>query len=286
MALPNFLCVATVKGGTTTLHDILKQHPDILLPSARKELRFFDVDENYTRGLGWYEEFFSERTNQQAIGEIAPTYAYQEEVPQRMARDLGTDVKLIFSLRNPVDRAYSHYIMNCQNRSETHDFARALDLEPERTARSAADKARFSYVDQGRYAVQVERFLERFPRRNVLFLTFEEDLLENRADAVRKVCEHIGVSAVELDLDVWSYAGKPVSVPVAPWLATVARSSLLRGVTKSAPVRAVKGLLKKPVPKKLDSATRRRLLDRHFASDIEKLERLIGRDLRRWYASA
>jgi hypothetical protein len=285
MPLPNFLCVGTMKGGTTTLHDLLKQHDEILLPTARKELRFFDVDDNYRKGLQWYEEFFADYRGQRAVGEIAPTYAYREEVPARIAKALGRDVKLIFSLRHPVDRAYSHYVMNCMNESETKDFAKAIALEPQRLQSAFLERLQFGYLDQGRYSVQIRRFLEYFPKENMLFLSFEDDLIDNRREALRKVYAHLAVGDTEIDLDVWSLAAKPVSLQVFPFVHRFSRWNVVKRISKSAPVARLKPFLKKRVPKKLDEATRRQLLKQYYSKEIADLEQLIGRDLKRWYAA-
>ena len=282
MPLPNFLCVGTIKGGTTTLHDILKRHPDILLPSARKELRFFDVDENYGRGLSYYESFFSEYKGERAVGEIAPTYAYREDVAERIANALGPDLKLIFSLRNPIDRAYSHYLMNCMKQYQNRSFDQALELERDRLRGSISDRARFSYLDQSRYSSQIRRFLNFFPRENMLFITFEEDLLQHRAAALAQICSLLEVEAVDIELDVWSNAGDRASIQKFPVLQGLGQLPLVRSAVNTKPAQAIKRLLKKPVPKKLDEGTRRELIERHFVHEIRDLERLIGRDLQRW----
>lgn len=105
--LPNFLIVGAARAGTTSLYYYLKQHPDVFM-SPKKEIDFFDVDKNFEKGLDWYERYFEGYTGQKAIGEASPLYMYLEKVPKRIAKVIP-DVKLIFILRNPVDRAYSHY---------------------------------------------------------------------------------------------------------------------------------------------------------------------------------
>lgn len=281
MTLPNFLCVGTMKGGTTTLHEILKQHPDVLLPSARKELRFFDVDDNYSKGLPWYREFFTEYAGHKAVGEIAPTYAYREESPMRIAKDLGTDLKLIFSLRHPVDRAYSHYVMNCASQVETKDFTSAIALEPRRLQAPAPflERLQFGYLDQGFYSRQIRRFMDYFPKENMLFLLFEDDLLKNRAAAMARVYALLDVGDSAINLDVWSFANKPVSLQRFPWLR---RFSIVRKLAKAKPLRFVKELTQSTVPNKLDAMLRRQLLDQYYSEELGELERLIGRDLERW----
>jgi hypothetical protein len=272
-----------MKGGTTTLHDLLKQHNQILLPSVQKELRFFDVDENYRKGLAWYEEFFSQHSGQRAIGEIAPTYAYREDVPERIAKDLGCDLKLIFSLRNPIDRAYSHYMMNCLKQYETLEFSKAIAREPERLIGAFPERLRFGYLDQGRYTVQIKRFMEVFPREKMMFLLFETDLLRNRREAVTRIYHFLGVDAVEINLDVWSYAAQPTSLRRFPALSALNRIPLVKRVGKSEAAHALKSMLKRQIEPKLAPDIRRLLFERHFASEMAELEPLIGRNLDIWH---
>ncbi len=119
MALPNFLCVGAQKAGTTTLYEILKQHPDIFLPQNIKETKFFVYDEKYEKGVQWYQkEFFSEWNGQKAIGEVDPAMMFEEKSAQRIFDTLGNNVKLIFIFRNPVARAYSHYLMSQRKGAE------------------------------------------------------------------------------------------------------------------------------------------------------------------------
>jgi hypothetical protein len=273
MTLPNFLCVGTMKGGTTTLHEILKQHPDVLLPSARKELRFFDVDDNYSKGLPWYQEFFAEHTGQKA------TYAYREEAPMRIAKDLGSDLKLIFILRHPIDRAYSHYMMNCANQTETKDFRAAIAAESQRLNAPFLGRLQFGYLDQGHYTRQIRRFLEYFPRENMLFLLFEDDLIKNRTVTMQKVYSLLNVADASVNLDVWSFANKPVSLTRFP---SLRRFRMVRELAKAKPLRFVKRMLERHVPNKLDPVLRRQLTEQYFAGELLELEQLIARDLNRW----
>jgi hypothetical protein len=194
-------------------------------------------------------------------------------------------VKLIFILRHPVDRAYSHYVMNCMKGYETHDFKRAIALEPERLRGTFPARLRFGYLDQGYYSKQIRRFLDYFPRSNMLVLLFEGDLIADRRAALKKVYSLLDVGESDINLDVWSYAGQTVSLTAFPFKERLGRWSLLRRMAKSGPLKGLRRLVEKPVPRKLDEATRRRLLDEHFARELEDLQGLIGRDLQSWSAA-
>jgi len=104
---PNFICLGAQKPGTTTLHDILKQYPEIFLPKD-KEAPFLIVSEAYDKGVGWWlNHYFSDYNNESILGVMTPEYLYYEEVPNRILESCGPDVKLIIILRQPLDRAYS-----------------------------------------------------------------------------------------------------------------------------------------------------------------------------------
>ncbi|MCK4911140.1 MAG: sulfotransferase domain-containing protein, partial [Thermodesulfovibrionales bacterium] len=119
---PNFLCVGAQKAATTTIFEVLKQHPDVYIHPA-KEIHFFDSDDIYNRGMQWYlETYFKNINHKKAIGEMTPSYMFIENVPERIYKCIGNKVKLIFTYRNPADRAYSHYLMNVMRGLETEPF--------------------------------------------------------------------------------------------------------------------------------------------------------------------
>src|SRR6185295_7171079 len=205
MALPNFLCVGTQKAGTTTLYEILRQHPDIFLPQKIKETKFFVYEEKYAKGAQWYEkEFFSEWKNQEAIGEVDPAMMYEEKSAQRIFDTLGKNVKLIFIFRNPVARAYSHYLMSQRKGFEELSFDEAIEKESGRLKNDPGKKFNFSYFSRGLYSQQLERFIKLFPRGNFLFLVFEDDFIKNRKATFDKIQDFLGVKRAELDLDIRS----------------------------------------------------------------------------------
>ncbi|MEO0854539.1 MAG: sulfotransferase domain-containing protein, partial [Cyanobacteria bacterium J06648_11] len=137
--VPNFLIIGAQKAGTTSLYAYLRQHPCVHAPDMR-ELHYFT--HNFNRGLTWYKSqfpsspvrFFDTVVRRQPFlsGESSPTYLLYPQVPRRVAA-LIPEVKLIALVRNPVDRAYSHYSMMVRRRFETLSFADAIAREDERT---------------------------------------------------------------------------------------------------------------------------------------------------------
>ena len=160
----NFYCVGAQKAGTTTLHDILIQHPEVYLPET-KEAHFFDEDEKYKKGLNWYKKtFFSNYKGEKISGSCNPEYMYFDDVPKRIYDTIGTDVKFVFIFRNPMNRAYSHYLMSKRRCYEELSFADAILEEDKRIKKDYFNKTHFSYVSRGYYSQQVERYLKYFPK--------------------------------------------------------------------------------------------------------------------------
>jgi len=124
--LPNFLIVGAQKAGTSSMVIYLSEHPDVSVPL--NEIHFFDIDERYKKGLKWYEKHFKKWNGQKAIGEKTPIYMYLEKVPARIAKDLP-NIKLIFMLRNPTDRAWSNYWMRVRKGREFLSFREVLDKQ-------------------------------------------------------------------------------------------------------------------------------------------------------------
>jgi len=148
-------------------------HPEVYMPRA-KEVHFFDL--NYHKGLEWYRKFFVEARHgrYKAVGEATPFYMYLEEVPERI-HNILPGVKLIFILRNPVDRAYSHYWHEVSKGREYLTFEEAIEKEAERlNSGSLFAKQHYSYLDRGRYAVQLNRYRKFFSKDQMLVLIFEE----------------------------------------------------------------------------------------------------------------
>jgi len=292
MTLPNFIGLGAAKAGTTTLHDILIQHPDIFLPSL-KESHFFDCPEYYDKGHGWYEkEIFGDYAHQKAIGEITPSYLYFDHVPERIYRLLGNRTKLICMFRNPMDRAYSHYLMMRRRGHEKESFEKAIGLEEERVKKGFYPGMRFSYIGSGLYATQIKRYLNYFPKENMFFIVFEEDFIKNRGVTITKLLDFLGVKGMELNLNIRS---NPASYPKISFLNSLMFSPnpLKRAAKALVPSLALRRNIKSVIDgmnqtshifEKLDNDTKALLLKKYFSREIRELEEITGRDLRLWTA--
>jgi hypothetical protein len=203
--LPDFLIIGAQKAGTTALYDYLRRHPAIAGPPW-KEVSYFD--RHYRRGHAWYRGNFPLRSGRRLVGEASPSYLFHPLAPQRIAALLPF-VRLIALLRNPADRAYSHYQHEVALGREPLSFEDALARENERmdgeVARMLSDTAYFShawwnftYRARGLYAEQLERWLAAFPRERLLVLP-SEDLADRTAETYARVLEFLGAQPHELD---------------------------------------------------------------------------------------
>jgi hypothetical protein len=189
MPFPTFIVAGAQKGGTTTLHNMIGQHPGVFV-SRPKEIHYFD--RHYDRGPEWYASLFEPAAGQTAWGEATPIYMYEPLARKRMCRDLP-DVKLVLILRDPVSRAYSHYWMNRSKGAEPLEtFEEAVAAEPERHASEPRRiSARYAYLDRGLYADQLEA-LEAAYGRDGLHVLLMEDLFGDPQARMAEVFAHIG----------------------------------------------------------------------------------------------
>lgn len=150
-----------MRGGTTWLHQLLASHPDVYVPTRRKEIYFFDL--YYERGLEWYQGFFppgAEAAQYRALGEITPTYFYRSYAPERIA-EVPSIARLILIVRNPIDRVYSHYGLLVKNGQYSGSFEAFLSDRPD-------------MIQQGFYAQYLRNYRRHFDEDQILVLVYEE----------------------------------------------------------------------------------------------------------------
>jgi hypothetical protein len=191
----DFLVAGAQKSGTTALNYYLKRHPRIALP-VKKELHFFDNDELFAGGNVSYEplhEMFQPAPPGSIAGENTPIYLYWRPALPRI-RGYNPAMKFIVILRNPIERAFSQWNMQRTRGIEPCDFLDAVAAEPARIAESAPKQLRrFSYVDRGRYAEQLDRAFRLFPRERFLVIKYEEFRARQR-EMVEAVFRFLGLS--------------------------------------------------------------------------------------------
>ncbi len=291
--LPNFLVVGAQKAGTTSLHHFLQAHPEIYLPE-QKETKFFVHDRFYEKGIRHYEQtYFSARQLQLAVGEVDPDYMYCEQSAHRIAKDLDiSTLKLIFIFRNPVDRAFSQYLMNYRRGHEALRFEEAIAAESSRIQQGHMDNLRYSYATRGLYFKQLERFLKYVDATRIHCL-LSDDLESAPMDVVRQVFEFLGVDADFCPSNIeerFHQATVPRSAFLARSLAGKGRGRyLLRHLIPSATIRTYlrerAASLNQTRNSRivLDDRMRRQLVE-FFRDGNTRLGAFLGRDLSHWSA--
>jgi hypothetical protein len=196
--LPNFLIIGAARCGTTTLYSHLQRHPDIYLPAQKRpEPHFFYKSAEYSRGIDYYERrYFSAWQGEKGVGEASTSYLYGPDVPRRVQSSLP-GVKLICSLRNPVDRAFSSYRHTVASGIETLPFAEAIAREDERAAAFAdtamRELAPYAYVGRGLYYRQLMRWFSQFDRAKIKVVIFD-DLITDPHSTFAGIARFLGVA--------------------------------------------------------------------------------------------
>jgi len=275
MTLPNFLGIGAQRAGSSWLDKQLRSHPKVYIPARRKEVHFFD--RYYDRGLEWYQEFFpsAERASQyRAIGEITPMYIYHPDMPARIQKHMP-DCKFIAILRNPADRAYSHYNLMVRGINEQRSFDKILKEYPKVYAR-------------GLYSEQLERYLRYFPRKNMLVLIFEH-IKSDSESVLHQIAEFLSIDASKFKNDLVEKKVNVSSLPRFPRARAMAirfRGFLWRkdldwvvNVFRAMGARHLFGNRGSMPPMSPDM---RATLLAKYEPDIASLEELLKKDLSLW----
>jgi hypothetical protein len=202
-ALPDFLVIGAQKSGTTSIWQYLSAHPSVRFGRI-KEVHYFDLSHHF--GERWYRAQFPLRmigSRGRLVGDASPYYLFHPHAPRRAAA-LVPDAKLVAILRNPVDRAFSHYNHVVARGHEMLPFEAALEREaqvmPAEVRRLVDDPAyrslaheRYSYVSRGEYAGQLERWLASYPRER-LHVIASERLFEDPNTVMAELHEFLGLA--------------------------------------------------------------------------------------------
>jgi hypothetical protein len=190
----NFIICGTQKGGTSALYEYLREHPEICMAKS-KEVHFFDNEAFFSDGTpdySIYHSSFNPYHTQKIYGEATPIYMYWHDAPRRIW-EYNPNMKIIVILRNPIDRAYSHWNMERCRKAESLPFWDAIRYENERCFETLPYQHRvFSYVDRGFYSEQLRRLWFYFGREKVLILK-NENLRYQLQKTLNEICEFIGI---------------------------------------------------------------------------------------------
>lgn len=192
---PNFIIIGTVKGGTTSLYNYISEHPQVL-PATEKEVRFFN--KQFEEGKDWYFAHFPPIPKGQNFltGEASPTYIYEDKVAARIAA-MVPDVKLIAVLRNPVDRAVSHYYMLKKLGQENRSLENAIEGEMEvlskvtnESLEEVSFRDKMGYLRCGLYVYFLQQWAQEFSQNQLLILK-SEDLYEKPEETMKQTFDFL-----------------------------------------------------------------------------------------------
>ena len=275
MTLPTFLGIGVQRGGSTWLHTLLASHPDVYMPTIRKEIRFFD--RYYENGLGWYENFFcppEDANKYQAIGEISPEYYECQDCPERIFNTFP-QIKMMVMLRHPISRAYSQYGFNVQRRNYRGSFEDFLATRPRA-------------LEKGFYSRYLKEYLRYFDRKQFLPLVFEDvftdigktknrvaDFLEIAADKfpASDNREKVNASTVPIHQSLYGFVVKTGRKlrkrNLEPVVDFVMRLGIQRFLSKGDPLQ--------PLDKELKNK-----LSQAYTAEFDELEKCLQIDLSSW----
>jgi len=271
---PNFLFVGADRCGSKSLHNMFRQHPDCYVPSIADPYFF---DKNYDRGLDWYFQLFEDApASAQAIGEFSHDYIHSPEAAERIARDLP-EVKILATLRHPIDRAFSSYASAHSAGVIRVPFEQALQDVP-------------MLIDNSLYADKLQMYFEHFARDRMKILFFDD--LASDPEAFAKQAFHFlelpwvegidcGRKMSQLSKSRLPFSGA-VSKQGANLLRRLGWVELL-GKLKSN--HFVRSLFYKPYSGESKPQVEphiRKMLGEVFEPQIERLEKMLGRDLSAW----
>lgn len=273
MTLPNFLIVGAPKAGTTSLYDYLRPHPEIFMP-ALKEPRFFcyrgqdNLHRYPVRSLAEYEALFDPVTDEKAVGEATPFYFEVEGTAARI-HAVVPEARIVVALREPVERAYSTYLMQDRDtgRHRGVSFLEALERDP---------SIRKPYYEG------LRPFVELFGRERVKVLLFEA--IAN--DTLATVQDLFGWLGVRTDFVPELGISNPGGTPRLKLLHDVLIDARVRNFSRrfvpEPLVRVARDLRSRNLQKRALTEEERAKGYRYFEADILKTQDLIGIDLSRW----
>ncbi len=239
-----FLIAGTQKGGTTALSAYLEIHPEICM-SQQKEVHFFD-NETYFRtsqvDYSIYHLFFNPKPSHVLLGEATPIYMYWHDAPKRIWA-YNPEIKIIVLLRNPIERAFSHWNMERSRNADSYSFWDAIQREQDRCREALPYQHRvYSYIDRGFYGEQLRNIWRYFRKEQTLVLRTDE-LQQQPHETLGRVCSFLEIGHKQ-DL-------KPINVHSTPYISSMTKRE-------------------------------KEYLKSIFEYDIKGLERMLGWDCSEW----
>ena len=289
---PTFFIVGAPKAGTTSLYRYLEEHPDVFM-SHIKETNFFSFEEIKAQGLYYHEEhistleeynrLFAKVSNEKAIGEASVSYLFYDTVPKKIY-EFNPEAKIIMVLRNPVDRGYSHYLMDKRMGLVKKPYEGIVNSD----RNTQKDRLYYQqYVELGQYYEQVKRYLHIFAPEQVKIIFFEE-LRNNPSQLITDIYNFLNVDITfRPDVDRKHNTFKKPKNNVIKALYQNSR-------VRKAAGRLTPGIVKNKLQEKLFNRedklvltnSLRMSLQEIYQDDIIQLEKLLDVNLSHWFKAS
>ena len=292
MRAANLFCIGCPKSGTTTLFKILCQHSQIHTPKFKEP--FFFNNSNYQNGIDWYANtYYDDIKNEKWVLDFTPSYLYSDEALFRINEySKGKDLKFIVMLRNPVERAYSHYLHTLRDGLEDLDFNGAIQAESERLLNyenNLLSQLKYSYIYQSLYHKHLSKYFESFGRNNFFVINYDSQLLDKSEFKlmISDLQNFLEIKIENLNIEIKENSASESRFKILQALVNSngLHKRLARLLFKSKLNRQIlinkfrKLNEKKMVKKDLEAEFKKNLYDKYFHTDVLKLESLLEKKL-------
>ena len=292
MRAANLFCIGCPKSGTTTLFKILCQHSQIHTPKFKEP--FFFNNSNYQNGIDWYANtYYDDIKNEKWVLDFTPSYLYSDEALFRINEySKGKDLKFIVMLRNPVERAYSHYLHTLRDGLEDLDFNDAIQAESERLLNyenNLLSQLKYSYIYQSLYHKHLSKYFESFGRNNFFVINYDSQLLDKSEFKlmISDLQNFLEIKIENLNIEIKENFASESRSKILQTLVNsnglhkrLARLLFRSKLNRQILVNKLRKLNeKKMVKKDLEAEFKKNLYDKYFHTDVLKLESLLEKKL-------
>ena len=292
MRAANLFCIGCPKSGTTTLFKILCQHSQIHTPKFKEP--FFFNNSNYQNGIDWYAKtYYDGIKNEKWILDFTPSYLYSDEALFRINEySKGKDLKFIVMLRNPVERAYSHYLHTLRDGLEDLDFNGAIQAESERLLNyenNLLSQLKYSYIYQSLYHKHLSKYFESFGRNNFFVINYDSQILDKSEFKlmISDLQNFLEIKIENLNIEIKENFASESRSKILQTLVNsnglhkkLARLLFKSKINRQILINKFRKLNeKKMVKKDLEAEFKKNLYNKYFHTDVLKLESLLEKKL-------
>ncbi len=292
MRAANLFCIGSPKSGTTTLFKILCQHSQIHTPKFKEP--FFFNNSNYQNGIDWYANtYYNDIKNEKWVLDFTPSYLYSDEALFRINEySKGKDLKFIVMLRNPVERAYSHYLHTLRDGLEDLDFNDAIQAESERLLNyenNLLSQLKYSYIYQSLYHKHLSKYFESFGRNNFFVINYDSQLLDKSEFKlmISDLQNFLEIKIENLNIEIKENFASESRFKILQTLVNsnglhkrLARLLFKSKLNRQILINKFRKLNEKKMEKKdLEAEFKKNLYDKYFHADVLKIESLLEKKL-------